>query len=131
MEAELNQPKRFCTMPFKGSKEKHWNEFNEFLTLIMKIGTIGKTMTSNGKTVLRNIFVVLCESVENNFIANEVEFGLEFHCSKDRTQQTGEHDYEAGDLRETTTIDDKLERPVVRLAPLFSESVFPGDKQGQ
>ena len=41
-----------------------------------------------------------------------------------KQQTTGKHDYETGDLRKTTTIDGELKRPVVKLAPLFYESVF-------
>ena len=52
-------------------------------------------------------------------MVSEMDYGLEKHCSRERTQQTtGKHDYEAEDLRMTTTIQDKLKRPVVRLAPL-------------
>ena len=70
-------------------------------------------------------FVVLCESVENNLMVNELEYGLGFHCSRERTQQTTcQHDYETEFLRKTTMIDDNLRPPVVRLAPLFNESVF-------
>ena len=58
-------------------------------------------------------------------MVSEMDYGLEKHCSREKTQQTvGKHDYESGDLRKTTTIHDKLKRPVVRLAPLFYESVF-------
>ena len=40
-----------------------------------------------------------------------------------KTQQTtGKHESEAGVLRMTTTFDDKLKRPVVKLAPMFYES---------
>ena len=82
-------------------------------------------MTSKGKKVLWTYSVVLCESVENNRMVNELEYGLEIHCSIARTQQTTDkHDFESGDLRKTTTIDGKLKRRVVRLAPLFNESVF-------
>ena len=68
---------------------------------------------------------MLCEHVENNLMVNELDNALENLCSGERLQQTtGEHDYEAGDLRKTTTLDDKLKRPLVRLAPMFYESVF-------
>ena len=47
------------------------------------------------------------------------------HCSRERTQQTSDtDDKETRPLRKTTTIDDKLKRPVVKLAPLYYESVF-------
>ena len=66
------------------------------------------------------------ERVENNLTVGEVGYGLKKnHCSRERTHQaTDKDDYESGDLRKTTTIDDELKRPVVRLAPLFYESVF-------
>ena len=53
MEAELNGPKQFCTMHFKGSQEKQLIELNECRTLMMKFVIIGKIATSNlQKTVL-------------------------------------------------------------------------------
>ena len=91
----------------------------------MKLVIIGKAITSNEETVLWKSFVVLCEHVENDLMVNELEYGLENYCSRERTQQTTDkHDFESGDLRKTTTIDGKLKRRVVRLAPLFYESVF-------
>ena len=58
-------------------------------------------------------------------MVREMDYGLEKHCSRERTQQTtGKHDYEAEDLRKTTMTDDNLRPPVVRLAPMFYESVF-------
>ena len=87
---------------------------------MMKIGIIGKTITSNETTVFWK-YSVLCQLVGNNCMVKEMDYGLEKHCSKERTQQTnGKHDYET----EVRRIDDKLKRPVVRLAPLFYESVF-------
>ena len=63
---------------------------------------------------------------------NVREYGLGFNCSRERTQQTTDkHDFESGDLRMTTTIDGKLKRPLVKVAPLFYESVFLEKKQGQ
>ena len=67
-------------------------------------------------------FVVLCECVEYLIRVNELDYGLENNCSRERTQQTtGKHDCETGDLRKTTTIDVKLKKPVVKLAPMFNE----------
>ena len=58
-------------------------------------------------------------------MVNELNYGLENYCSRERLQQTtGEHDYEAGDLRKTTTLDDKLRRPLGKLAPIIDESDF-------
>ena len=86
---------------------------------------IGKITTSNEKTNLCKCLVVLCEHVKNNLMVNELEYELEKHCSRERTQQTADnYDNENRDIRMTTTIDDKLIRPVVRLAPLLYESVF-------
>ena len=89
-----------------------------------EVGIIGKTITSNETTVFWKYFV-LWQIVENKLFLSEQEYGLEKHCSRERTQQTtGKHDYETEFRRKTTTIDDKLKRPVVRLAPMFYESVF-------
>ena len=66
---------------------------------------------------------LLCEYVGSNVIVNESEYGLENNRSRERTQQTTDK-YETGALRKTTTIDDKLNKPVVKLAPLFYESSF-------
>ena len=124
MEVELNVLKQFCIIPFEGSKEKQLRKLNECRTLMMKIGIIGKTITSNETTVFWKYFV-LWQYVENKLFLSEQEYGLEKHCSRERTQQTtGKHDYETEVRRKTTTIDDKLKRPVVRLAPMFYESVF-------
>ena len=74
---------------------------------------------------LTELFVVLCECVENLIMVNELDYGLENNCSRERTQQTtGKHDCKTGDLRKTTTIDVKLKKPVLKLAPIFYESVF-------
>ena len=65
------------------------------------------------------------DNVENNLSVGEVDYGLENHCSRERTHQaTDKDDYESRGLRKTSTIDDKLKRPVVKLAPFFYESVF-------
>ena len=124
MEVELNVLKQFCIIPVKGSREKELVEHNECRTLTIKFGIIGKTITSNETTVFWKYFV-LCQLVDNNCMVREMDYGLEKHCSRERTQQTtGKHDYEAEDLRKTTMTDDNLRPPVVRLAPMFYESVF-------
>ena len=124
MEVELNVLKQFCIIPVKGSREKELVERNKCRTLMTKIGMMGKTITSNKTTVFWKYFV-LCQLVDNNCMVREMDYGLEKHCSRERTQQTtGKHDYEAVDLRKTTMTDDNLRPPVVRLAPMFYESVF-------
>ena len=124
MEVELNVLKQFCIIPVKGSREKELVELNKCRTLMMKIGMMGKTITSNETTVFWKYFV-LCQLVENNCMVREMDYGLEKHCTRERTQQTtGKHDYEAEDFRKTTMTDDNLRPPVVKLAPLFYESVF-------
>ena len=68
---------------------------------------------------------MLYELLENNFLVNELEYVLENHCSRERTQQTTDkHDNKTEGLKKTTTKDGKLKRPVVRLAPLFYKKVF-------
>ena len=53
---------------------------------------------------------MICEAVENNLIVSELEYGLEFHCSRGRTQQAAEKDdNETRPLRKTTMIDDKTQ----------------------
>ena len=124
MEVELNELKQFCIIPFDGSKERQSIELNECRALMMKNGKIGKTITSNETTVFWKYFV-LCQLVENNCMASEMDYELEKHCSRERTQQTtGKHDYGTEFLRKTTMTDDNLRPPVVRLAPMFYESVF-------
>ena len=124
MEVELNVLKQFCIIPVKGSREKELVEHEKCRTLTIKFGIIGKTITSNKTTVFWKYFV-LCQLVDNNCMVKEMDYGLEKHCSRERTQQTtGKHDYEAEDLRKTTMTDDNLRPPVVRLAPMFYESVF-------
>ena len=124
MEVELNELKQICIIPVKGSKEKELVELNECWTLTIKFGIIGKTITSNETTVFWKYFV-LCQLVENNCRVSEMDYGLEKHCSRERTHQTtGKHDYGTEFLRKTTMTDDNLRPPVVRLAPMFYESVF-------
>ena len=124
MEVELNELKQICMIPDKGSKENELVELNECRALMMKIGKIGKTITSNETTVFWKYFV-LCQLVENNCMVSDMDYGLEKHCSRERTQQTtGKHDYGTEFLRKTTMTDDNLRPPVVRLAPKFYESVF-------
>ena len=92
-EAVLNEQKHFCIIPFKGSKGRQLIELNECRILMMNLVIIGKTMTSNEDTVFWKYFVVLCESVENNHMGSELDYGLENYCSRERTQQTtGKHD---------------------------------------
>ena len=124
MEVELNVLKQFCIIPVKGSREKELVEHNKCRTLTIKFGIIGKTITSNETTVFWKYFV-LCQLVDNNCMVREIDYGLEKHCSRERTQQTtGKHDYGTEFLRKTTMTDDNLRPPVVRLAPMFYESVF-------
>ena len=59
MEVELNVLKQFCIIPVKGSREKELVEHNKCRTLMMKIGKIGKTITSNKTTVFLEIFCVM------------------------------------------------------------------------
>ena len=125
MEVDLNEQKHSCIMPFESSEKTHFIELKEGWTLMMEFVIIGKTMTSNVKTVFWKDFVVLCEHVENNFLVNELDYGQEKYCSRKRTQQPiDKHDHETEVLRKTTTIDGKLKRPVVKLAPMFYENVF-------
>ena len=84
VKAELNELKRLCTIPFKGSKETQLIECNECRTLMMKFGMFGKIMTWYEKTLAGNNFV-LCESVENNL---KLDYELENFCSRETTQQT-------------------------------------------
>ena len=71
------------------------------------------------------IFLLLFESVKNNLMSSELEYGMEFHYSRERTQQTTDTDgNESGVFRKTTTTDDKLKRQEMRLAPLFHAIVF-------
>ena len=101
MEVELNEQKQFCIIPVKGSREKELIELNECRTLMTKIGMMGKTITSNETAVFWKYFV-LFQLVENNCMVSEMDYGLEKHCSRERTQQTtGKHDYEAEDLSMT------------------------------
>ena len=123
MKVELNELKQFCIIPVKGSRELI--ELSECHTLTMIYVINEKIATSNEKTVLWKYFVVFYEHVENNLMVGEVDYGLENPCSRERTHQaTDKDDYETRDLRKTTTIDDIRKRPVVRLAPMFYESVF-------
>ena len=64
-------------------------------------------------------------------MVNELDYGMKNHCSREATKQiTQKHDYKTEDPRNTTMIEGKLKRPVVKLAPLFYEC-FPAEKQGR
>ena len=55
--------------------------------------------------------VVLCESVQSHLLVSELEYELENHCRSGRTQPTTDtDDNKSGNLRETTTIEDKLKK---------------------
>ena len=124
MEVELNVLKQFCIIPVKSSREKELVEHNKCRTLMTKIGMMGKTITSNKTTVFWKYFV-LCQLVDNNCMVREMDYGLEKHCSRETTQQTtGNYDYGTEVLRKTTMTDDNLRPPVMRLSPMFYESVF-------
>ena len=45
MEVEINELKQFCIIPIKDSREKELVELNEYWTLTIKFGIIGKTIT--------------------------------------------------------------------------------------
>ena len=91
-------------MAFEGSKETQSVELNEYQMWMMKFVITGKTVTPKGKKVLRNFSVVLCESVENNPMVNELVYGLENHCSIERTQQrTDKHENKLEVFRKRTT----------------------------
>ena len=125
MGAKSNEMKHGCIIPFQGSKRKQLIEHEECQTLTMKFVIIGKTTTSNEQNCFWKYLDVLCELAENYLMVSEQEYGLGFCCSRERTGQlTVKHDNEPGDLKTTTTIDDKLKRLVVKLAPMFYESVF-------
>ena len=104
MEAELHELKQYRDAFFKGSKGKQLIEFNEYWTLMMKFGIIGKSMTSNDKkNSFWKHFNVLCETVEHNLMVSEQDYGLENHCSRKRTQQTTDKDdSETGPPRKTS-----------------------------
>ena len=74
LEVELNDLKLFCIIPFDGSKERQSIELNECRTLMMKIGIIGKTITSNETTVFSKYFV-LCESMEKTLWSTNWNMG--------------------------------------------------------
>ena len=59
-------------------------------------------------------------------MVNELEYGQGFHCSRKRTHHATDKDGndETKDIIKTSTIDGKLKRPVVKLAPMFYENVF-------
>ena len=71
---------------------------------------------------------MLYEHVENNFMVGKLEYGLENlekQSSRETTlRRTDNDDNETRPLRKTTTIDGKLKKPVVKLAPMFFASVF-------
>ena len=87
-------------------------------------------LDSKLEAVVYKTLVVLSEYVENNLMVRELDFCLENYYSREKTRQTTDKDdKENGALRKTTTIDDKLKTPVVRLAQLFFESVFRGENR--
>ena len=86
MELELNELKNVCIIPFRGSREKQLNEINECRTLTIKFVIIRKANTSIEKTVYGINLNVLCEHMENNLKVNELDYGLENYCSRERLQ---------------------------------------------
>ena len=84
MVVELIELKNVCIIPFKGSRENQLVELNECRMLTITFVIIGETITSIEKTVFGKNLNVLCEHVENNLMVNELEYGLENHCSKEK-----------------------------------------------
>ena len=63
--------------------------------------------------------------MENNLVVSELKCELANYCSRERTHHAADKDdNETRPLRKTMTLDDKLERPLVKLAPMFYKSVF-------
>ena len=63
--------------------------------------------------------------MENNLIVSELKYGLENHCSRERTHHAADKaENETRPLGKTTTTGGKLKRPKVKLASLFYERVF-------
>ena len=75
MEVELTESKHFGNVLFEVSEEQQVIELNDYRTLMMTFGTIGKTMTSNEETVFWKSLVVLCEHVEKNLMVNKLDYG--------------------------------------------------------
>ena len=69
--------------------------------------------------------LVLCEHVENNLMVCGVDYGLENHCSREEhSKQLTNMTMKLGISERQRRLMTKLKRPVVRLAPMFYESVF-------
>ena len=92
---------------------------------MMEFVIFGKTITSNEKIVLGNLWVFY-ESVENNLIVSELDFGIEKQCRRRRRmQQTiGKDDNVSGVPKKTMAIDDELKRPAVNWHPCTTKVFF-------
>ena len=82
MEAKLTELMRFGIVPFKGSRES-----NECWTLLIKFVIIGKTTTSNEKTVIGNILLFYVSMWKTTlFSANWLWVGKSFQQRKNTSR---------------------------------------------
>ena len=51
-----------------------------------------ETMNSTEKTVFWKTLIVSGEHVEKNLKVNEPEYGMKFHCSREKTEQATDKD---------------------------------------
>ena len=125
IEVELIELKQFCIIPVKGSTEKELVELNECRTLTIKFGIIGKTITSNERTVFGNTWLCYVNLSETTVWSANWNMGSRsIAVKKEHSKQLANMTMKLEFLRKTTMTDDKLKKPVVKLAPLFYESVF-------
>ena len=98
MEAELNEIKHLCIIPFKDSKGRQSIEISECRTMMMNFVIIGKTITSNEKTVVwKNVllwYVNLWKTTlwSANWIMGWKSFAVVEEHSKQLTKMTMELD---------------------------------------
>ena len=77
IEVELNELKQFCINPVKGSRERELVELNECRTLTNKFGIIGKTITSNERTVFGNTWLCYVIMWKTTFFSANWNMGSE------------------------------------------------------
>ena len=75
MEVGLNEQKHFCIMLFEGSNETQSVELNEYQMSTIKFGIIGKTITSNGRTVFGNTWLCYVIMWKTTFLSANWNMG--------------------------------------------------------
>ena len=126
MEVGLNVLKQFCIIPVKGSREKELVEHKKMSDVDDQVWDNREKLSLQMRQQFFGNILFYVNLSKNNCMVSEMDYGLEKHCSRERNTANNWQNMtmKLKKLRKTTMTDDNLRPPVVRLAPMFYESVF-------